>query len=272
MSEPFELARRAAGELRERSGVDAYDLAIVLGSGWREGATALGAPSSEVSTGALSGFVAPSVEGHSGQILSVRVGERWVALVSGRVHLYEGHPVATVVHPVRTVIAAGARAVVLTNACGGLDPTVAPGNVVAIRDHLNLTATSPLEGPSPPEGFAPRFVDLTDLYSRRLRASARSVAPELTEGVYAGLRGPHYETPAEISMLRTMGATLVGMSTVLEAIAARHLGAEVLGLGLVSNFAAGVTGEPLNHLEVLAAGQDSAAALGDLLARLVPVL
>jgi purine-nucleoside phosphorylase len=143
---------------------------------------------------------------------------------------------------------------------------------VVIRDHINLTATSPMAGPAPPEGFGSRFVDLTDLYSARLRAVVHAAAPELTEGVYAGFRGPHYETPAEIAMARTMGASLVGMSTVLEAIAACHLGAEVLGLSLVSNHAAGVSPGPLNHREVLEAGQDAAASLGALLARLVPVL
>jgi purine-nucleoside phosphorylase len=272
MTNAYELAQRAADELRVQSGVDTYDLAIILGSGWREGATALGTPSSQVATTSLPGFVAPTVEGHAGQILSVTVAGRHVALVAGRVHLYEGHPVDTVVHPIRTVVAAGATRVVLTNACGGIDPLIGPGNVVVIRDHINLTATSPMEGASPPEGYGPRFVDLTDLYSARLRAVVHAAAPELTEGVYAGFRGPHYETPAEIVMARTMGATLAGMSTVLEAIAARHLGAEVLGLGLVSNFAAGVATGPLNHLEVLAAGESAAASLGALLNRLVPVL
>jgi purine-nucleoside phosphorylase len=272
MTTPFEVARQAADELRYQSGVDAYDVAIVLGSGWREGAAALGAPDSEVAVTLLSGFVAPSVAGHQGQILSVRVAGAHVALVSGRVHLYEGHSASQVVHPVRTLIAAGASTVVLTNAAGGLDPARGPGSVVVIRDHLNLTATSPLEGAAPPEGYGPRFVDLTDLYSRRLREVARAAAPSLAEGVYAGLRGPHYETPAEINMLRTMGATLVGMSTVLEAIAARHLGAEVLGLSLVSNLAAGVSPAPLNHAEVLEAGQAAAGSLGALLATLVPAL
>ena len=147
-----------------------------------------------------------------------------------------------------------------------------PGTVVIIRDHINLTATSPLEGAAPPKGYGSRFVDLTDLYSARLRAAVARAEPTLVEGVYAGFRGPHYETPAEIVMARTMGATLVGMSTVLEAIAARHLNAEVLGLSLVSNHAAGVTPGHLNHLEVLEAGQSAAASLGALLTRVVPVL
>jgi len=270
--DPFELARQAADALREQSGVDSYDLAVVLGSGWREGAIALGAASSDVEATSLPGFVAPTVAGHSGRILTVEVGDRRVALVTGRVHLYEGHSAATVVHPVRTVVAAGARCVVLTNAAGGIDPMLGPGNVVLIRDHLNLTATSPMEGSAPPEGFGSRFVDLTDLYSVRARAAIRDAVPTITEGVYAGLRGPHYETPAEIVMLRTLGATLVGMSTVLEAIAARHLGADVVGFSLVSNYAAGVTTGPLDHAEVLAAGQSAAANLGSLLAHVMPVL
>jgi purine-nucleoside phosphorylase len=270
--DPFELARLASEELREQSGVDSYDVVIVLGSGWREGASALGEPNSVVDASTLTGFVAPTVAGHNGQILSLRLGGRNVALVSGRVHLYEGNSASQVCHSVRTLIAAGASKVVLTNACGGIDPTKGPGTVVVIRDHINLTGTSPMEGPSPPEGFGSRFVDLTDLYAKRLREVVRATAPELSEGIYAGFRGPHYETPAEITMAAAMGASLVGMSTVLEAIAARHLGAEVLGLSLVSNFAAGVSPGPLNHLEVLEAGQHAAGSLGTLLARLVPVL
>jgi purine-nucleoside phosphorylase len=232
----------------------------------------LGTPSNVISTTSLSGFVTPTVAGHSGQILSLKIGDRRIALVAGRVHLYEGNSADQVVHPIRTVIAAGATKVVLTNAAGGIDPSWTPGTVVIIRDHINLTATSPLEGPAPPKGYGSRFVDLTDLYSVRLRAALKKVEPNLFEGVYAGFRGPHYETPAEIVMARTMGATLVGMSTVLEAIAARHLGAEVLGLSLVSNPAAGVTAGHLNHLEVLEAGQSAAGSLGTLLTRVVPVL
>jgi len=272
VTSPYELAALAAEELREESGVDAYDLAVVLGSGWKEGAVALGEPDSVVDTATLSGFFAPTVPGHRGQILSVRVNGANVALIAGRVHLYEGHTAHEVVHPVRTVIEAGARSVVLTNAAGGLDPSIPPGRVVVIRDHLNFTSTSPLEGPPPPKGYAARFVDLTDLYSRRLREAVLDVRGELSEGVYLGLRGPHYETPAEIRMARAAGASLVGMSTVLEAIAARHLNAEVLGLSLVSNYAAGVGEGALSHQEVLEAGQDAAASLGALLADVLRVL
>jgi purine-nucleoside phosphorylase len=272
VANPYELATVAAAELREQSGVDAYDVAVVLGSGWKEGAAVLGTPSSTVPTSSLSGFVVPTVPGHDGQILSLKVGELNVALVAGRVHLYEGNSADQVVHPVRTVIAAGAKNVVLTNACGGLDPTIAPGSVVVIRDHVNLTATSPMEGDAPPEGYGSRFVDLTDLYSARLRAAVHAAVPGLREGVYVGFRGPHYETAAEINMVRAIGGSLVGMSTVLEAIAARHLDADVLGLSLVSNFAVGVASGPLNHLEVLEAGQSAAASLGALLANVIPVL
>jgi len=272
VTDPYELSRVAADELREQSGVDEYDVAVVLGSGWKEGAVALGEPTSVVSTSSLTGFVAPTVAGHHGQILSIDVGGKRVALIAGRVHLYEGNSAHQVVHPVRTVIEAGAKKVVLTNACGGLDPTIPPGSVVLIRDHLNLTATSPMEGPPPPEGYGSRFVDLTDLYSARLRSIARTIEPNLSEGVYVGLRGPHYETPAEIEMVRRLGATLVGMSTVLEAIAARHLEAEILGLSLVSNFAAGVSSGPLNHLEVLETGQTASTKLGALLSQLLPAL
>jgi purine-nucleoside phosphorylase len=160
----------------------------------------------------------------------------------------------------------------LTNAAGSLDKNIGPGQTVLISDHLNFTSTSPLEGPAAPEGFAGRFVDLSDLYDRGQRAAVRALVPELPEGVYAGLRGPHYETPAEIAMLRTLGATTVGMSTVLEAIAARHLGAKVTGLSLATNYAAGVTDEPLDHEEVLAAGRDAASTLTTLLATILPVL
>jgi purine-nucleoside phosphorylase len=201
------------------------------------------------------------VQGHVGQIRSIPVGDKRALVLLGRTHLYEGRGVAAVVHGIRTAVAAGARLIVLTNAAGGLRQGMAPGDPVLISDHLNLTAMSPITGAN--------FVDLTDLYSPRLRALARQIDPSLAEGVYAQLPGPHFETPAEIRMLRTLGADLVGMSTVLEAIAAREAGAEVFGLSLVTNLAAGMTGEPLNHEEVLATGKAAAVKMGDLLADLV---
>jgi purine-nucleoside phosphorylase len=190
----------------------------------------------------------------------------------GRVHLYEGHDVGTVVHGVRTAVAAGCQVVVLTNAAGGIREGYQVGQPVLIRDHLNLTGRSPLAGRPPPPGYPSRFVDLTGLYSARLRTLAAGADEGLAEGIYAALPGPHYETPAEIRMLRTLGADLVGMSTVLEAIAARHLGAEVLAISLVSNLAAGLAPHGLDHAEVVAAGQAAAGRMGSLLVGLLPVI
>jgi purine-nucleoside phosphorylase len=188
-----------------------------------------------------------------------------VLVLAGRVHGYEGRSPAEIVHGVRTAILAGCRVVILTNAAGSLVPQWGPGTPAMLRDHINLTGRSPLSGPAPPAPFGSRFIDLSEAYSPRLRAITRSVDPDVREGVYAALNGPHYETPAEIRMLRTLGADLVGMSTALEAIAARHLGAEVLGLSLVTNLAAGVATAPLDHAEVLAAGRAAAPGLGRLL-------
>jgi purine-nucleoside phosphorylase len=254
------LAEAAAAALAERTGAATHDLAVVLGSGWRPAADEIGT-GVEVPMGDLPGFTPPVVAGHGGSIRSIEVGDKRVLLMLGRTHRYEGHPVSKVVHGVRTAVAAGCRMIVLTNAAGGMRQGFTVGQPVMISDHLNLTATSPLVGAE--------FVDLTDLYSSRLRAVARTIDPTLQEGVYAGLPGPHFETPAEIRMLQTIGADLVGMSTVLEAIAARAAGAEVFGLSLVTNLAAGITGEPLNHIEVLEAGQKSAAHMGKLLRELV---
>jgi purine-nucleoside phosphorylase len=199
----------------------------------------------------------------------VRVGERRVLALAGRSHLYEGLGAATAVHGVRTAVLAGCRVVVLTNAAGCLRPEWPVGHPVLIADHLNLTGSSPLVGPDPPAPHPGRFVDLSDAYAARLRAIARAVEPSLREGVYCALLGGAYETPAEIRMLRTLGADLVGMSTVLETIAAVHLGAEVLGLSLVTNLAAGLSPAPIAHAEVLAAGAGAAESLGGLLRRIV---
>jgi purine-nucleoside phosphorylase len=171
---------------------------------------------------------------------------------------------------VRTACAAGATVVVLTNASGGINERYQVGQPVLISDHLNLTGRSPLTGAEPPPGYGSRFTDLSEAYSSRLRALARAADPGLAEGVYAALPGPHYETPAEIRMLRAAGADMVGMSTALEAIAARHLGAEVLGISLVTNLAAGLAPGGLDHQEVLAAGQAGAARMGSLLASILP--
>ncbi|QKW06614.1 purine-nucleoside phosphorylase [Streptomyces sp. NA04227] len=259
--DPHAAADTAAARLRELTGTDTHDVALVMGSGWGPAVEALGVPEHDFPVTELSGFPPPAVAGHGGLIRSYRVGEKRALVFLGRTHYYEGHGVAAVAHGVRTAVAAGCKTIILTNGCGGLREGMRPGQPVLISDHLNLTATSPIVGA--------HFVDLTDLYSPRLRALCKEVDPTLEEGVYAQFPGPHYETPAEVRMARVLGADLVGMSTVLEAIAAREAGAEVLGISLVTNLAAGMTGEPLNHEEVLQAGRDSATRMGSLLAQLL---
>ena len=268
--DPYQAARDSAARLAKLTGVPRHDVAVVLGSGWAPAADALGSGYAEVPLADLGGFPEPTVSGHSPTVRSLSMGDVRALVFLGRVHLYEGHPVATVVHGVRTAVTAGCRVIVLTNAAGGIRAGYQVGQPVLIADHINLTGRSPLAGPPPPEGYRSRFVDLTNLYSARLRALARQADPDLAEGVYAAMPGPHYETPAEIRMLATVGADLVGMSTVLEAIAARHLGAEVLAISLVSNLAAGLAPSGLDHAEVVAAGRAAAGRMGALLAGLLP--
>lgn len=258
----YDLAREAADALRDRTGGGDHDVALVMGSGWLPAADALGEPDYEIPTEDLPGFSRPAVEGHGGTIRSVRVGSLRALVFLGRTHYYEGKGVAAVVHGVRAAAAAGVRTIVLTNGCGGLNPSWTPGTPVLIRDHINLTGTSPIVGAN--------FVDLTDLYAQRLRDLVRGVDPSIDEGVYVQFPGPHYETPAEVRMAGIMGGDLVGMSTTLEAIAAREAGMEVLGLSLVTNLAAGISDEPLNHEEVLEAGRSAATRMGTLLADLLP--
>jgi purine-nucleoside phosphorylase len=272
MTDPYAAAQASAGQLARLTGADSHDIAVVLGSGWAPAAEALGRPDAEVPVAELGGFAPPTVPGHVPVVRSVRAGSRRVLVFLGRTHLYEGHPVATIVHGVRTAIAAGCGVVVLTNAAGGIRRGLRPGQAILISDHINLTGQSPLAGPPPPGGYPSRFTDLTQAYSAKLRAIARAADPSLAEGVYAALRGPHYETPAEIAMLAAAGADLVGMSTALETIAARHLGAAVLGLSLVTNLAAGISDQPLDHAEVVAAGQHAAVQMGSLLAEILPGL
>ncbi|HSV37555.1 MAG TPA: purine-nucleoside phosphorylase [Nocardioidaceae bacterium] len=260
--DPKALAQEAAAKLAELTGVEKHDVLLVMGSGWLPALDALGAATAELPTTELPGFSASSVAGHSGKIRSINVGDKHVMVLTGRTHFYEGKGVRAVVHGVRTAAAAGASVAVLTNGCGGLNEAWAPGTPVLISDHINLTATSPIEGAN--------FVDLTDAYSPRLRALCREIDPTLDEGVYVQFTGPHYETPAEIRMVRAIGGDLAGMSTVLETIAAREAGMEVLGLSLVTNLAAGMSGEPLNHDEVLDAGRAAASRMGALLSAVIP--
>jgi purine-nucleoside phosphorylase len=263
LPDPHLLARDAAAAIASASGVPAHDLALVLGSGWSGAADLLGETVWQADATTIPGFRAPAVPGHVGTLRSIRIeGSGARALVLGsRTHLYEGAGTDPVVHGVRTAAAAGARTMVLTNGCGGIDPAWAPGTPVLIADQINFTGTTPLVGAN--------FVDVTDLYTPALRDIAREVDPSLGEGVYMQFRGPSYETPAEVRMAKAMGATLVGMSTALEAIAARESGMDILGISLVTNLAAGISGEALSHEEVIAAGRDAAPRISRLLAETV---
>ena len=261
-ADPFDAARRAAEYIAQETDVDRHDVALVLGSGWGGAADLIGHTTATLSAEEVPGFSAPAVEGHVGTIRSVLTRDGKRALVLGaRTHYYEGKGVRAVVHGVRTAAAAGCKTLVVTNGCGGLNENWTPGTPVLIKDHINLTATSPLEGAT--------FVDLTDLYSSRIRALAQEVDPSLEEGVYAQFTGPHYETPAEVQYAKRIGADLVGMSTALEAIAARHAGMEVFGISLVTNLAAGISPVPLSHEEVLEAGHAAGARISKLLAEII---
>jgi len=262
-TDPFDAAREAAAYLARATGVERHDVALVLGSGWGGAADLLGETVAEIPSTDVPGFSAAAVVGHTGVIRSVRIEAtgKHALVLGSRTHLYEGRGVRRVVHGVRTAAAAGATTVVLTNGCGGLNLEWTPGTPVLIRDHINLTATSPLEGAT--------FVDLTDLYSQRLRDLAHEVDASLGEGVYVQFPGPHYETPAEVKMAGILGGDLVGMSTTLEAIAARHAGLEVLGVSLVTNFGAGISPTPLAHAEVLEAGAAAGPRISALLAEVI---
>ena len=254
-------ARQAAQVLAERTGITNHRIAMVLGSGWSPAADAIGTTVAEMPATDLPHFSPPAVEGHAGRVRSVDADGASVLVFLGRTHLYEERGVDATTHAIRTAHFAGCTTIILTNGCGGLNPAWAPGTPVLISDQINMTGTSPLHGA--------HFVDCTDLYDPHLRALCRSIDPELPEGVYIQLPGPAYETPAEIRMIRALGGDLVGMSTALEAITARSLGMQILGISLVTNAAAGMTGEPLNHEEVLQAGRDAAEQMGALLAAVV---
>ena len=261
-TDPSELAREAAAYIAEHSGVPVHDIAVVLGSGWGEAAGLIGEVTAVLDAAEVPGFSAPAVVGHVATLTSIRTpGGKNVLVLGARTHFYEGKGVRAVVHGVRTAAATGATTMVLTNGCGGLNEAWTPGTPVLISDHINLTATSPLEGAT--------FVDLTDLYSARLRAVAREVDPTLDEGVYSQFTGPHYETPAEVQYAKRIGADLVGMSTALEAIAARAAGMEVFGISLVTNLAAGISATPLSHAEVIEAGAAAGPRISALLAGII---
>ena len=264
-ADPFAIAAQAASEIAEKTGVAKHDIALTLGSGWGSAADLLGETTHTIPADQITGFSKPALVGHVGTLRSVLLPNGKRALIIGaRTHYYESHGVRRVVHSVRTAAATGATTMILTNGAGGIKEHWKPGTPVLISDHINLTADSPLEGAT--------FIDLTDLYSSRLRTLAHSIDATLDEGVYCQFRGPHYETPAEVRYAEIIGGHIVGMSTALEAIAAREAGMEVLGLSLITNLAAGISGEALSHEEVIASGKAAEERLGSLLSRIVPLL
>ena len=265
-TDPFDVAAAAAEYIAAKTGVPGHDVALVLGSGWGGAAELVGDVVAEIPTAEIPGFVKPAVEGHRSTTRSIRIerpdGSVRHALVLGsRTHLYEGLGTRRVAHGIRTAAATGCETVILTNGCGSVHIGWRPGQVVLIKDHLNFTGQTPLEGA--------KFADMTDIYTPRLRDIARSVDPDLPEGVYAQFHGPQYETPAEVKMAALMGADLVGMSTALEAVAARHCRMDVLGFSLATNLAAGISLHPLSHEEVLEAGREAGPRISDLLARVI---
>ncbi|MBW9094580.1 purine-nucleoside phosphorylase [Microbacterium jejuense] len=261
-ADPFAVAAAAAEDIARITGVERHDIALTLGSGWGKAAELLGETTATFPATQVTGFSAPALAGHVGTLRSVITPKgRRVLVIGARTHYYEGYGVRRVVHSVRTAAATGARTMVLTNGAGGIKHTWTPGRPVLISDHINLTGDSPLEGAT--------FIDLTDLYSLRLRDLARSIDPSLDEGVYCQFRGPQYETPAEVHMAKTIGGHIVGMSTALEAIAARQAGMEILGFSLITNMAAGIQTTPLSHQEVIDAGREAEPVISSLLARVI---
>lgn len=273
MSDLFEQLEESAAAVRARVPGAAPEVALVLGSGLAGAVRMLESPET-IPLGDVPNVRVPSVSGHPGRLLFGTVGRLRVGVLQGRLHTYEGWSAAETAFPVRLLVTLGARVVVLTNAAGGLDPSFGPGTLMVMSDHINLTGRSPLIGPNADE-LGPRFPDLTDAWSPRLRrrlfAAAAAEGIHLEEGVYVGLTGPNYETPTEVRML-ARGGHAVGMSTVLECIAARWVGLEVCGVSLVTNAGAGYTGEPLSHEEVLEAGLTAGPRLAKVIARFVAEL
>ena len=263
--DPKTFAATAADQIRRLTGIEKHDIAVTLGSGWGGAAKHFGEPVAVIPAEELAGFHKSPVVGHSGTLSSYRLPNGKTVLVLGaRTHLYQDLGVDAVVHPVRVAAALGVDTLVLTNGAGGIKQSWKPGTPVIISDHINLTATTPLRGAT--------FIDMSEVYSRELREIAKSVDSTLDEGVYVQFRGPQYETPAEVQMAKALGGHIVGMSTALEAIAAREAGLKVLGLSLITNLAAGISPTPLSHAEVLEAGREAevrlAVLLSDILNRL----
>jgi purine-nucleoside phosphorylase len=271
-TDPYALGEQAAQHCGTLSGVPSHDVAVILGTGLADAVSSISPTSSQHDLGALPGFPRPFVSHQRSEVWSLEVGDRRVLAFLGRLHLYEGYSAVEVAHPVRTAVAAGCQIIVMANASGSLRSHLLPGDVVLIADHINLTGRSPLTGLPVRSGLPSPFVDLVDAWSPRMRALAKAAEGSLAEGVYAQVPGPHFETPAEIRMLRTMGADLVGMSTALEAIAARQMGAEVLGLSLVTNSAAGMTADSVSPDSIIGVGERRAKEVGRIIREVVMAL
>lgn len=270
MAELLKKMEEAAADIRQRART-VPQIGLVLGSG-------LGVLAEEVQDavkvpyGEIAHFPVSTVEGHAGQFVFGRFADKEVAVMQGRFHYYEGYSLEQVTFPVRVMKKLGIDTIVVTNAAGGINPDWEPGDLMLIRDHINLTGQNPLIGPNEAE-LGPRFPDMSDAYNRELRETAKRVAERvgirLREGVYVGLAGPSYETPAEIRMLRMLGGDAVGMSTVPEVIAAKHMGMKVLGISCISNMAAGILDRPLSHDEVMETAERVKAAFGGLVREIV---
>jgi purine-nucleoside phosphorylase len=269
----YERAEHAARTVRARINEDVR-VALVLGSGLGAFADdledAVSIPYEEIP-----GFARPTVQGHAGRLVLGKIEDTPVAVMQGRFHYYEGYGFEDVIFPVRTLSLLGAKSLILTNAAGGINVAFDQGALMVISDHLNLMGLSPLRGPHD-ERFGQRFPDMSEVYSREYQEiaveEARAMGLELRRGIYAALSGPSYETPAEIRMLRILGADAVGMSTVPEAIAAQQLGVKILGISCITNMAAGVIGEPINHQEVIETGERVRDTFKELLRRVIPRL
>jgi len=269
----YERAEHAARFIHARAGEDVR-VALVLGSGLGAFADAL-EDARAISYSEIPGFARPTVEGHAGRLVVGRAAGTTVAAMQGRFHFYEGYTLEEVTFPIRVLGLLGAKSLVVTNAAGGLNNSYEQGALILISDHLNLMGTNPLLGKNDPR-FGPRFPDMTEVYDREYQeatiAEAHAMGLELRRGVYAALTGPSYETPAEIRMLRLLGADAVGMSTVPEAIVARQMGLRVLGLSCITNMAAGVLDKPINHEEVIETGERVRETFAELLRRVIPKL
>jgi purine-nucleoside phosphorylase len=269
----YERAEKAARMIRARAPMDA-SVAVVLGSGLGGFADEL-SDATAIPYDEIPGFARATVEGHAGRLVIGKVGASPIVAQQGRFHFYEGYSLEEVTFPIRVLKLLGVQTLILTNASGALNVEFAPGSLMVITDHINLMGVNPLTGPND-ERFGPRFPDLTNVYSPELQdivlEEARAMELEMRRGVYASLTGPSYETPAEIYMVRSLGADAVGMSTVPEAIVARHMDMQVVGISCITNLAAGVTDRPVDHTQVIATGERVRESFTELLRRVIPRL